>query len=105
MYILNGVIAPKPLYTFPTIGMDMPKKAKINKGSLTINVRTLCKNLTKMNVSGDVMYELKNYLEDCIAPKIIILAEKCAKEERKSTIQERDYLRARDWINVALGQI
>jgi histone H3/H4 len=81
----------------------LKKKSKTN--GLTINVRTLCKSLTNMNVSGDVMYELKNYLEDVISPKVMGMAEKYAKAERKTTIQERDYLKARDWINMALGQV
>jgi histone H3/H4 len=83
----------------------MPKKRKSATTGLTINIRTVCKSLTDMNVSGDVMYELKNYLEECVAPKIVLMAEKYAKEEHKSTIQERDYLRARDYFNWAMGQI
>jgi histone H3/H4 len=58
-----------------------------------------------MNVSKDVMSELKNYLEDVIIPKVISLSEKCAREEGKNTIQERDYLRARDYMNVALFEV
>jgi histone H3/H4 len=83
----------------------MPKKRRYKNGGLTINIRTACKSVTKFNVSKDTMYELKNYLEDVIIPKMIITAEKYSKSEGKNTIQERDYLRARDYINVALSQV
>lgn len=81
----------------------MPRKRHTT--GLTINVKTICKSLTKMNVSKDAMFELKNYIEDCFMPQIILMAEKYAKMEGKNTIQERDYLRARDYISVALSQV
>lgn len=83
----------------------MGKKKRCAGNGLTINVRSLCKSLTKMNVSADVLSEYKNYIEEVLTPKIVLLAERYAKSEGKNTIQERDYLRARDYINVALSQV
>lgn len=100
-----GLKYDRKLYIVPKHYIWSMKHKNRTTKSMVINIRTVMKNTTDMRVSEEVMYELKNFLEDCIAPKIMGLAEKCAKAEKKSTIQERDYLKARDYFNVALTSL
>ena len=72
---------------------------------LTINVRSASKDATKCNISAEVYDELRAYIEDVFIPCSVKLSERMAKREGKKTIQERDYIRARDFINARLAEV
>lgn len=76
-------------------------KSKSHNG-LTINVRTAIKNCTDLNVSADTMREIRELSEDMFIPLLIRFAETEAKNGGKRTIQEQDYLVAKDYVMSAL---
>lgn len=77
---------------------------KIKKRSVksVVNVRSVVKETTNLNFSADALAELVELTEDFFVPLVVRLSEKSAKEEGKKTIQERDYLVAKDWITSAM---
>jgi len=70
--------------------------------SMVVNIRTVIKNTTDLNVSADAMREMRELTEDFFLPLLIRWSEKSAKAENKKTIQERDYLIAKDYITTAM---
>lgn len=82
------------------------KKTKKQTGTrLTINVHKVAKECTKLNMGKDALVELRAYTEEVVLPKIVLLAERAAKIEDKKTIQERDIVRARDYINSVITKL
>lgn len=78
------------------------KHKKGSTNSMVVNIRTVIKNTTDLNVSADAMREMRELTEDFFLPLLIRWAEKSAKAENKKTIQERDYLIAKDYITTAM---
>jgi histone H3/H4 len=74
-----------------------PKSSKTRR--LTINVGTSARELTDKRISEAALMELVAYVEMIFIPRIMFLAAKFADREGKGTIQERDFIRARDLIN------
>lgn len=81
------------------------KKVKKESNGMTINVKSLCKEYTDLRVSDDVYREIKEYTSDTFIYKMVKLSEKFAKRDKKGTIQERDYLRAKDYLNYFIMQV
>jgi histone H3/H4 len=63
------------------------------------------KNATKLNVSAEALTEIREYTEDIFIPKLVRLADRYATKEGKKTIQERDYLRAKDFMNKFISEV
>jgi histone H3/H4 len=78
----------------------MNKKRVTN--SLVVNIRTIAKNSTKLNISADALREMRELTEDFFLPLVIKWAEKSAVEGKKKTIQENDYMVAKDYITTAI---
>jgi len=69
---------------------------------MVVNVRTVVRNTTKLNVSADALREMRELTEDFFLPLLVRSAEKAALNMKKKTIQEREYLIAKDWITSAI---
>ena len=67
-----------------------------------VNVRTVVRETTNLNISADALKELVELTEDFFIPLVVRLSEQSAKDEGKKTIQERDYIIAKDWITSAM---
>ena len=82
------------------------KQKKRQTGTrLTINVQKVAKECTKLNVGKDAMIELRAYTEEVVIPKIVLLAERAAEIEKKKTIQERDVVRAKDYLSSVMNRL
>lgn len=82
--------------------MKKYKKAKKKtNNTMVINVKTVVKNATKLNVSGDALSEMRELTEDLFIPLLVRYAEKAALNSGKKTIQENDYLVAKDYVTTA----
>jgi len=68
---------------------------------MVVNIRKVIKNSTDLNVSADAMREMRELTEDFFLPLVIRWAEKSAVADGKKTIQERDYMVAKDYITAA----
>ena len=80
----------------------MQRNKKRATTSMVVNVRTVVRNTTKLNVSADAMREMREFTADFFLPLLIRWAEKSAKNDNKKTIQERDYIVAKDLITTAM---
>jgi len=69
---------------------------------MVINIRSVVKETTDLNVSGDALREMREFTADFLLPLLIRWAEKSAKNDHKKTIQERDYIVAKDYITTAI---
>lgn len=78
--------------------MQMTKKKSRENGRLTINVGEILKNRSNLRISKRAAIETREFTEDIFIPLLCDLAGKCAIEEGVKTIEERHYLRAKDWI-------
>lgn len=85
--------------------MSTKKKRSRQKTSMTINVRSVAKEHTKLNISPLVLEELRELTEDVFVSRVIRLSDKFALQEGKKTIQERDYIRAKDYVVYALKSL
>lgn len=56
-------------------------------------------------MSAEALTEIREYTEDVFIPKLVWLADKYATKEGKKTIQERDYLRAKDFLNKLISEV
>lgn len=81
----------------------MPKKKSREDGRLTINVGEVVRNSTSLRVSRSAALETREFTEDVFIPLLCRLAGNCAEQEGIKTIEERHYLRAKDWIVSALS--
>lgn len=89
-----------------TISAISAKKKKKNRTSnrLTVNVRDAAKKATDLNISQSVLLEIREYTEDIFIPTLVRFSGLFATKEGKKTIQERDYLRAKDFMNTWIGK-
>jgi len=77
----------------------------MDENRLTVNIRSIAKESTKLNISADALREMREYTEDFLIPKLIRLSEKFAVLDGKKTIQERDYIRAKDFFNKVILEL
>lgn len=80
----------------------MSKNKNRVTNSMVVNVRTVVRNSTDLNVSAGALREMRELTEDYFLPLLIKWAEKSALEHKKRTIQENDYLVAKDYITTAM---
>ena len=75
-----------------------PTKPKRVAIKTTVNIKSLCKENTELNISGAYVTELKHFVEDALVPTIIKMSERYAIEAGRKTLTENDLIRARDFI-------
>lgn len=76
----------------------MTKRKSREDGRLTINVGKVISDSTSLRISKRAALESREFTEDVFLPMLIGIAGRCAEQEGIKTIEERHYLRAKDWI-------
>lgn len=80
----------------------MVKRNKKPATKSVVNVRSVVKENTDLNLGADALSELVDFTENSFLPIMIRHLEKVATDNGKKTIQERECTIVEDWVTSAM---